>query len=558
MSRTRTRTRTDVLRGPLLAGTLALLAGGCAVESAATTSTAEEPESIAPSANSDALSIVVGDALLVTRNATPPGTSVLVSGSGFSAGEEVRFSLDAVSAGEAVADGSGQVAFVLAVDDATLPGVYMLRAEASPSRTSGSARFAVRTDFAQGGFSANQARYNRYENVIGAENVQSVVRRWRSANWAPMQGRLTVASRRIFALARDGLRVQNPDGTVTVNRTVAAFGAQSRDRMWYALLGPGASDSGPGGSDSAAAAYGHLYLGASEGLRVFAQDCRTDGGECTPLWTGLTGSHASSPTVHGNVVYVNSGGTLYAFPSQCEASTCGPLWTGRSGGDWSVNAAVYKNTVYVTGASAAGDQVVLSAYATGCRSDGGECAPLWQSAVAGTYVMTPVLSNDRIFVSSGDALRVYRYDCGAGGITCTPLWKATGTRFNTPPTVAEGVVYGDGQQTQLFPADSYGQSAWSVSCRSNGGECRPLFRFGSRTSYLNPSAYANGVLYRNASGHAVTGCVRDGTICNAPLWTPPSENTSPNGWGGSATISDGVLYLPGLDRKLYAYGLPTN
>ena len=549
---TRAARRTVVLAALVTSGL-----GGCETvrpSPLATGDGAEADEEELGSSGS-ALTLSVGGATLRLRNASPPGTRVAVSGSGFSAGEEVRLTLDDEAVGEGQADDAGNLDTSFEVSAETLPGVYLLRAETALGGASGSERFAVRTDFAQGGFNASQTRHNPYENVLDASNVGGLVRKWRSGNWAPMQGRVTAAATRLFAVSDVGYPEFDDDFNATLHRTVVAinkgnrFSQGSQERLWFGLLGPGPNEGE--GPRSVAAAYGSIYAGGSEGLLAFPQDCRTDGERCTTFWSGHTGGLISPPTVYRNVVYVQSGGRLYAFPSSCAASSCGPLWNAASGGPWWQSAAVYKNRVYVLGFPAGTSGTTLSVYPVGCRTDGGECAPLWQSPVPGaTFEGAPVLANDRLFLPSGSALHAYRYDCGAGGQVCAPLWKATGRLFDDQPSVANGVVYANGIQEHLFPGEEFGGAAWPVDCRSDGGECSPLWRSAESMGFFGPSAVTNDLVISLVAYDA--HCASDGRICPV-LW---NVGASPNGYLGTATVSDGMVYIPAEDNKLYAFGLP--
>ncbi|MFZ5893030.1 MAG: hypothetical protein ACOY0T_18360 [Myxococcota bacterium] len=527
---------------PPLLGFIALLTGCGQPEPVSM----DGPEKLAFTA--ERLTIALGNAELRLPNAAPPGTSVTVTGTGFAPGAEVQLTLDSDPVANAVAAADGTVSLEFQISADMPPGIYTLSANSAGS--SGSARFAVRTDFAQDGFAPNYARYNPYENVVGPDNVLSLQRRWRSTNLSPLRGRIIVAGARLFATGIPELSIGDYE------RWLYAVGKGSRDWLWYAKLG--AANGVFQRKTAVAAAYGFVYVGAADGLRVYPQDCRADFGECLPAWTGPTASHASTPVVYRNTVYLNSGGTLYAFPSSCPTTSCGPLWTAPSGADYSLAVAIYKNTVYTVGTPQVGSSSVLAAYPVDCRNDGNVCDPLWQSPIEGEPYDTPVLSNDRIFLVTGTALRAYRYDCGLDGATCTPLWRATGERFTAAPAVAEGVVYAQGTQPALFRNETYYSSAWAVNCRSNGGECRPLMRFATIfhdvTADLGP-AFANGVVYTNSGAIPVSQCARDSSICPAPLW---AADIIPDGYGGPGSISDGVLYIPGLDNKIYAYGLPAN
>ena len=134
----------------LTSNALALTLCACAVEARPV----EVPESSSDTeeaqSSSEPLTLSVGPTVLTTRNVTPPGTSVTITGRGLAPSERVRFTLDGELIGEAVADVTGSLSSSLTISEDTSPGVYPLTAEAETSVTSGTGWFAVRTDFAQG------------------------------------------------------------------------------------------------------------------------------------------------------------------------------------------------------------------------------------------------------------------------------------------------------------------------------------------------------------------------------------------------------------------------
>jgi outer membrane protein assembly factor BamB len=199
---------------------------------------------------------------------------------------------------------------------------------------------------------------------------------------------------------------------------------------------------------------GVVYIGGRDGrLRAFDARCRTDGGACTPLWVGRTGSDIvnSSPTVADGVVYLGAqNGRLYAWPTGCatDGSVCQPLWTGQTPKRIQASPAVADGIVYI----GSGDQR-LYAFPVGCRSDGGACDPLWRSVRTGTgrgqMVSSPAVANGVVYVGSqgtdqADG-RLWAFPAGCTPVdgVCRPLWRSpsTGAMINSSPAVVDGRVY---------------------------------------------------------------------------------------------------------------------
>ncbi len=121
-------------------------------------------------------------------------------------------------------------------------------------------------------------------------------------------------------------------------------------------------------------------------LSAYPLDCRTDGGVCEPRWTATFG-FLSPAVADGGNVYVTSGGKLYAFPEACRGQPCEPRWTADGTG-------------------------------------------------------TPVAENGLVFVASGEELLAYAADCGSGGATCDPVWRATvGAGAHWPPVIVGDALY---------------------------------------------------------------------------------------------------------------------
>jgi hypothetical protein len=186
-----------------------------------------------------------------------------------------------------------------------------------------------------------------------------------------------------------------------------------------------------------------VYAGGVDGkIYAFAVGCRSDGGSCTPLWTGATGAPiASSPAVANGVVYVGSNdGKLYAFAVGCAGGggPCSPLWTGAVGDTSESSPAVANGVVYMGSSDGK-----LYAFAVGCASSGGACDPIWTGTTGGRIDSSPAVANGVVYIGSMDGkLYAFAVGCASGELTCTPLWaRATGGHINSSPVVAQGRVY---------------------------------------------------------------------------------------------------------------------
>lgn len=284
-----------------------------------------------------------------------------------------------------------------------------------------------------------------------------------------------------------------------------AFNAQTGIQLWTA---PTSSfiESSP------AVANGVVYVGSFDS-KLYAFDAQTG----TQLWTAPTsGIIISSPAVVGGVVYVGSEDThLYAF----DAQTGTQLWTAPTNGAIDSSPAVVGGVVYV------GSEEHLYAFdaRTGTR--------LWTAPTNGTAGSSPAVANGVVYVSSQDD-NLYAFNARTG----TQLWAATtGDNIESSPAVTNGVVYVGSDDHHLYAFNAQtGTQLWAAP--TNGA-------IGSSP------VVANGVVYiSSADAHVYAFDVQTGT----QLWAASTGGPMHS----SPVVANGVVYVGSNDGSLYAYTLP--
>ncbi|MGZ4132793.1 MAG: hypothetical protein ACXVWF_07080, partial [Actinomycetota bacterium] len=382
--------------------------------------------------------------------------------------------------------------------------------------------------------------------------------------------------------------------------------------MWTApgSFGPLSSEGDPWGS--ALIADGVAYAPSREGLVAFPLRCRTDGGECQPLWVSTTeGDFTSSQMdlvdgeLYGSFYDPTTGtGEVYAMRASCDSSACPPDWVAHAPSrGWWFTAVSGERVIADTDRT-------LAAFPTDCRSDGGECAPTWtaplppKGSVVGiddqnAYVRQPrgtfaypiscedhtctprwfapgattfesaQVGGGMVFASSevdGGRLLAYAPDCGTGGEACKPSWMAPSwmarSRGGVSVLVAGGTVVAETRP---------GVAAFPVRCRDDGGVCPPRWvSEGPRPLALDAGTVRNGVLFAVTRSQVSGAGARDGVAAYplhcavgggrcAPAWSwsvPPGK-----GWSALVVDEDHVYIVrtslfTGAPTHIYAFGLP--
>jgi hypothetical protein len=384
--------------------------------------------------------------------------------------------------------------------------------------------------------------------------------------------------------------------------------------MWTApgSFGPLFSEGVPWGS--ALIADGVAYAPSREGLVAFPLRCRTDGGDCEPMWvSAIDGDFTSSRMalvdgeLYGSFYDLPTGtGAVFAMPASCDSSTCPMDWVAHapSGG---------RSLIGVSGERviAGAEDHTLAAFATDCRSDGRECAPVWTAPLPprgyvvgiddqNAYVRQPrgmlaypvscggpacaprwfapgaiVFDSAQVgggmaFASSavvGGRLLAYAPDCGSGGEACRPSWRAPAWTARSDGSVSVLVAEG----TVLAETHS-GVAAFPVRCRDDGGVCPPRWVSDGPRPSVEGGTVSNGVLFawvrsgvrgagtRDGPAAYPLTCAADGGRCAAAwTWRLPGEGRS---YGAPLVDGDHVYLVvraspfTGTPTYIYAFGLP--
>ena len=318
-----------------------------------------------------------------------------------------------------------------------------------------------------------------------------------------------------------------------------------------AVVTPGIEWASSSGSSTGkpVVANGAVYaVSADDVVRAYSVTCASSGHLCTPLWksaeTNLIASGPLSVAVGGGAVFLTSNkgdygvNSLSAYAEGCrgDGGVCTPLWTATIG--WGGTSPTFsEGVVYV-----ATEYGVLYAFNASCRSDGGACSPLW----TGDGIATPTVSGSVVYSGAN----AYAVGCRSDGGNCSRLWHGTtggSGDLDTQAVVANGVVYVGADNSNLY--------AFSEGCATGDGACSPVWvGVTGADSYfgLQPTpAVSGGVVYMAARNNYLfafqVGCSSGGNSCS-PLWTGLIGNPS------SPVVSNGIVYVGGNALRAFAVG----
>lgn len=396
-----------------------------------------------------------------------PGTSLLVSGTGFSSGERVDLFVGTRAAGAVTAavDGSFTGARIT-VPAATPPGTVPVLANGRYSRFTTEASLLIQSSWGQFGHDSAHTNANPDENVIGPHNVAGLSATGFSG-LAEGAGPLTVANGDVFLSYENGTGLSavpisgwpprwthsdpNAGNGITVaTRTRVFYRSGSDIQALDSRTGAGIwrSSIAPSGSGWAVAGFsyadGALYVlaGYSDGESLYRLSATTGavlwqsygpydanqrpavadgvvyvrgpGGAIQSLdaATGKAGWSTLVPSTSPGLLTVSGGSTasvISPFPyglAVLDAATGKVRWTSSSGVTGDV--AVFADRVICNGFDfAAGrERVTALDLATGAR--------LWSSDVAGG---SPVIANGIVYTGSDQ--RVFALDLASGKLLAT-------------------------------------------------------------------------------------------------------------------------------------------
>jgi hypothetical protein len=265
----------------------------------------------------------------------------------------------------------------------------------------------------------------------------------------------------LFAVVADAERVYVPTTSGVVAYTKAC--SDPCAPLWTLDMG----EIAPGQSDHAQVTVGDGVVAVVRGgvLAVAPADCAV---VCHPLWTETSqGGGYVGPLISDGEVKVTFGGgegnnqhvTAVAFPVDCrnDGAECSPAWTGDMGlGTQYAPGDVIDGVFY----QRVGD--TMWGFAAGCRSDGGACRPDFSTRVAASSQGHGVAVHEgQLVLAPGDG-SVYGFAEHCGD-SCAPLWVAPVSESLSGPTLAGDAV---------VSSDANGVVALPLPCSD---PCQPLW-----------------------------------------------------------------------------------
>lgn len=204
-------------------------------------------------------------------------------------------------------------------------------------------------------------------------------------------------------------------------------------------------------------------------VQAYRLDCGRGGAVCRPQWVTTTGGSfggSTSPRLDADMVFVGSGGRVYAFPLRCELieGRCPPTWSVRFGGTGTIPSVVASDgLVYV---SAGGE---LHVFEASCEGRHGRCEPLWISNVGDDRLRGyPLIGQGMVYATSREN-RIYAFPvtCGENGASCRPAWHASPSTLGRVTGLSEGLglVYAVSRDGVAF--------AYPASCEVS--PCEPVW-----------------------------------------------------------------------------------
>jgi len=303
------------------------------------------------------------------------------------------------------------------------------------------------------------------------------------------------------------------------------------------------------GAASAPVSVGQTVLVASSGGTLYAFPSNCSGPACQPRWTAKLDGAGSTPLPLGPVWVSTASGTLYAFPLHCTKEICDPRWTVDLGGpatDLAVaipGGGPWVGSVFVAAdTSRTQGDATLYAFPPSCWHSA-TCSPAWHAAIPGKP-FAPVWSG-AVYVGHGPGpLYAFPLVCGKNDHECSPLWvgiPGLGATFSGPPVWGNNRIY---VLTDLgvvaLPGNCLDQASCQVIWRSDPVSGMAMI---AREGQVFVSSQEGGVFAYP------TDCGQDGDVCQ-PSWTGTIPGAS--AFGSLAESSD-VLYVGSRDGRLFAF-----
>ena len=472
-----------------------------------------------------------GPQVLLSRGSGPPTSRIVVTGSGFVPGATAEIGWDGGDVATVMVDADGSMMANIVVPAAALPGFHLVGVRTGDGGAE--TQFLMRTNWPQLGFFPSRSGVNRFENVLGVENVAALAPRWsvkHGAQWITP----VVATGRVYAPSTNGV--------------LYAYDAASGRPLWVAETDGTSNPVSHRGLSTPAAAYGKVFVASREGA-VYAFAARTG----ARLWkVPLSGRSTSAVVVADGLVYATTTeGTLAAMAEGgCGEAVCSPSWSTEVGGSNPTAPTVAHGKVFV-----AADGVGVRVFpAVDCSS--APCAPLESLETLGTSHGWLAIARERLAVQAqvnGQAMLLV-FDLG----TKKPLWQVDLGSARTEGMNGLAALAYDTVFVTASQAGPEGQGELRAYDLADG-RLRWVFGFPAAPEstfdgMLSAPTVAGPLLFAASNDTQETFVFR--RVCLETAGCAPLAKL-PGGWQASAAIvADGQVYVSTVGGDLRAWSLP--
>src|SRR5579859_500262 len=453
---------------------------------------------------------------------TPPGTTVTVSGSGYTPGEVVKVYWNSISGtllASTNADGSGNMAKAVTLPASAPSGAASLVGQGQSSGLSFTAGLTIDTSWGDFGFNLAHNRLNPYENTLGTSNVANLTLKWRASTTSGLQSSPVYASGTVYLGTFDG-RLNAYDALTGHLRW--SFNSQTNFQQPSAPL-----------YDPTTNTVFFGTVGERDAQSIPAQLFAVNATTGTLRWSlFLPWNQFGFPTLFSNTLYLGISHATTASELDAIDTATGHIdWRYATGGGvWGAVAVDASANMIFSGVGDPVDELVALNPATG--------ALIWQYSIPNsTGDEDPCsgidVANGLVYVNSKNG-NVYAIHESDGTLAWSTSLGPVGSGNVSAPAVAGGMLYVGSHDQNLYTIDASTGSVLHKTLVGGGIQSSP--------------AVANGVVYFAAlNGKFFAMDASSGHI----LWSYKSGGNS----YCSPVIANGWLYCSSTDGNLYAFSL---
>jgi len=470
--------------------------------------------------------ITISSGLASSPSTSPPGQSVMTSGTGFSANETVQIYWNSTTGpllATTTADANGNIRQAITLPANAVPGANSLIGVGQTSGLSFTAPLTIDTSWGDFGFDDAHQRENTFDQDISTSNVGNLQLKWTATTASGLEDSPVYANGLVYLATEDGyLNAYN----ATTGTLQWQFNCQC---LFHSVSAP--------------------LVDAHNGLIFFGTDGTDDEGIPSPFyalnaqtgvlqWSVILPWHmVAFPTLAFNTLYVGTSNLIGR--SSVPRGACALLaldeFTGNLNWQYTVNAGVWgavavdmKTQTVFTGTGNPVSTVVALNASTGNL--------IWQYAVPQYGTDDDVssgitIAHGLVYASSKNG-SVYALKESSGAFVWST--KVGGQDISTQAVSAQRVLYIGSTSSSLYALNANkGNVLWKTHIGGN--------------IYSSP-AVANGVVYFAAFDAKIYALdANNGSL----LWSYATGAKS----FASPIIVNGWLYCSSSDGKLYAFSL---